>query len=179
MVWTYPASARLLRSTPALLAAGVVGLAGAWLALVAVKASTDSASESAGAWLIVWLLAAASLADTGAYFAGRRFGRRKLAPRVSPGKTWEGALGGALAIVVWSVCGASFFGGAWSIWLVVAAVLFVAAVTGDLFESALKRMRGVKDAGGLLPGHGGVLDRIDSVLAVAPAFALLMRLGWV
>ena len=174
-VWTYPSSLAAFRSTPVVLAAGVFALCGAWLALVALKASTTSHGDATGGWQIIWLLAAAAAADTGAYFAGRRFGRRKLAPHVSPGKTLEGAVGGAFAIVAWGVCGALLFDGDVSQWVLIAAVLFVAAVTGDLFESALKRTRGVKDSGGILPGHGGLLDRIDSVVAVAPVFALLVR----
>lgn len=170
----YPASAPLLRATPIALAGGVVALGGAWLALVVLKAATGSHGDSAGAWQVVWLLAAVALADTGAYFAGRRFGRRKLAPRVSPGKTVEGALGGAVAVLAWSACGAALFDGSVARWLLLGVAVVAAAVIGDLFESAFKRTRGVKDSGGILPGHGGVLDRIDSVLPAAPVFALLI-----
>ena len=121
-----------------------------------------------------WLLAAVALADTGAYFTGRAFGRRKLAPAVSPGKTVEGAVGGAVAVLAWSVCAAALFDGAITRWLLLGVAVFAAAVVGDLFESTLKRVRGVKDSGGILPGHGGILDRIDSVLPAAPVFALLV-----
>ena len=174
VVVLYPASAPLLRATPIALAGGVVALGGAWLALVVLKAATGSHGDSAGAWQIVWILAAVALADTGAYFAGHRFGRRKLAPRVSPGKTVEGALGGAAAVLAWSACAAVWFDGPVVGWLLLGAAVVAAAVVGDLFESAFKRMRGVKDSGGILPGHGGVLDRIDSVLPAAPVFALLI-----
>lgn len=170
----YPASASFLSATPVALAGGVVALGGAWLALVVLKAATGSHGDSVGAWQIVWLLAAVALADTGAYFTGRRLGRRKLAPRVSPGKTVEGALGGAVAVLAWSACAAALFDGEIVRWLVVGAAVFATAVVGDLFESACKRSRGVKDSGGILPGHGGVLDRIDSVLPAAPVFALLV-----
>ena len=174
VVVRYPASAALLRTTPIALTAGVVALGGAWLALVVLKAATGSHGDSAGAWQIAWLLAAVALADTGAYFAGHRFGRRKLAPRVSPGKTVEGMLGGAVAVLAWSACGAALFDGPIVRWLLLGVAVVVAAVVGDLFESAYKRTRGVKDSGGILPGHGGVLDRIDSVLPAAPIFALLI-----
>ena len=112
------------------------------------------------------------MADIGAYFAGRRYGKRKLAPQVSPNKTWEGLLGGAAATLAWGAAAAIAFG-AW-LWLCAAVLVAVAAVFGDLFESVLKRTRGVAESGGILPGHGGLLDRADSVLAAAPAFALLL-----
>lgn len=174
VVVRYPTSAPLLRAAPVTLAGGVVALGGAWLALVVLKAATGSHGDAAGAWHIAWLLAAVALADTGAYFTGRRFGRRKLAPSVSPGKTVEGAVGGAVAVLAWSACAAALFDGAVARWLLLGVAVFAAAVVGDLLESALKRMRGVKDASGILPGHGGVLDRIDSLLPSAPVFALLI-----
>ena len=174
VVACYPASAALFKVTPLALVGGVVALGGAWLALVVLKAATGSHGDSAGAWQIVWLLSAVALADTGAYFTGRRFGRRKLALRVSPGKTVEGALGGAVAVVAWAACAAALFDGSIVHWLLLGVAVVAAAVVGDLFESAYKRSRGVKDSGGILPGHGGVLDRIDSVLPAAPVFALLV-----
>lgn len=160
-----PASAALLRAKPLALAAGVVAIAAAWLALLAIRAA-------AGPGVLAWLLAATSLADIGAYFAGRRFGRRKLAVRVSPNKTWAGLVGGGVACLAWGGAAAFWFGG-WQ-WLLAALAVAAAAVVGDLFESALKRARGVKDSGGILPGHGGLLDRVDSVLAAAPVLALLL-----
>ena len=144
---------------------GVLALAGAWLGLVSLHAID--------AWLIVWALVVAWSVDTGAYFTGRAWGRNRLAPRVSPGKTWEGAAGGVCAGLA-AGCGL-----AWALdlgplpqWAMVAGGLSVVAVFGDLFESAVKRVSGAKDSGTLLPGHGGVLDRIDSTIAVAPVFAL-------
>ena len=173
VVLTYPRSRIVLLSKPAMIAAGAVALPGAWLALV------QTAKAPQGPGLLIWLLAAVAAADVGAYFAGRRFGRRKLAPRISPGKTTEGVIGGAVAILAWGIAGAVYFGAATpslTRWPALVAVLFVASVTGDLFESAFKRARGVKDSGGLLPGHGGVLDRVDSVIAAAPVFAVLAPL---
>ena len=169
VVLTYPRSRLVLLSKSAMIVAGVVALPSAWLALV------QTAKAPQGPGLLIWLLAAAAAADIGAYFAGRRFGRRRLAPQVSPAKTLEGAIGGAFAILAWGVVGAMYFGAEQSLprWLALVAVLFVASVTGDLFESAFKRARGVKDSGSLLPGHGGVLDRVDSVIATAPVFAVL------
>ena len=119
--------------------------------------------------LIIWS------ADIGAFFAGRRFGRRKLAPQISPGKTQEGLLGGLVlamlvAIVVSRTAGILPLAPAWTAAL--AALTALVSAGGDLFKSIHKRTVGLKDSGSLLPGHGGVLDRFDSLLAGAPFFAL-------
>jgi phosphatidate cytidylyltransferase len=125
-------------------------------------------------WLFV-ALAIVWAADSGAYFAGRHFGKRKLAPRISPNKTVEGLLGGVASGLVVALAFAPFAGATLrelpAVGLVaIAAVLF--SVVGDLFESLLKRHVGAKDSGDLIPGHGGILDRIDGVVAALPAFAL-------
>lgn len=121
--------------------------------------------------VLVWL------ADSAAYFVGRLLGKRKLAPSISPGKTWEGAAGGVAAALVWAIiCRGFFDGAAWLPYLSAAALLAAASIVGDLFESAAKRRAGVKDSGALLPGHGGILDRIDSATAVLPLSALLLSL---
>lgn len=135
-----------------------------------------------GAWFVISLLALVWVADIAAYFAGRAFGKRKLAPRVSPGKTIEGAVAGIVAVVLW-VWVSSFWDGSFgqalierlgiALALPAAALLGVISIVGDLFESLLKRRAGRKDSSGLLPGHGGVYDRIDAILPVAP-FALLL-----
>jgi phosphatidate cytidylyltransferase len=118
--------------------------------------------------LLVWI------ADTAAYFVGRAWGKRKLAPAISPGKTWEGALGGAAGALVYAIILGTFIEGLfWVPYLLAAALLAVLSIVGDLFESAAKRQAAVKDSGTLLPGHGGVLDRIDSATAALPAAALL------
>jgi phosphatidate cytidylyltransferase len=111
-------------------------------------------------------------ADVGAYFAGRSLGRRKLAPLVSPGKTWEGVLGGLsmVALVAWG--GAAHFGLPQLAVVVFGCAVGVFSIIGDLTESMFKRAAGLKDSGALLPGHGGLLDRIDSVTAAAPLYAL-------
>lgn len=135
-----------------------------------------------GPWFLVSLLALIWVADIGAYFAGKTFGRRKLAPRVSPGKTWEGALGGIVLATVWvfaSSAWAGSFGHAlslqwsWPVTAMMAAGLAALSILGDLFESLLKRRAGRKDSSGLLPGHGGVFDRVDALLPVAPLAFLL------
>src|SRR5690606_32908688 len=135
---------------------------------------------------LVSLLALIWFADIAAYFSGKALGRHKLAPRVSPGKTWEGALGGVLAATAWVLASSYWpdsFGHVlmqrWSWWLVALIAVFLAAlsIVGDLFESLLKRRAGVKDSSQLLPGHGGVYDRIDALLPVAPIALLLTGAG--
>lgn len=129
--------------------------------------------------LVVILAAGAS--DTGGFYAGSHFGRHKLWPSVSPKKSWEGLLGGmALCIAVTALFGSFGVSRGWHMpalpvwgWLVTGLLLNLAAVTGDLFESAVKRSQEVKNSGSLLPGHGGVLDRIDSLLFVLPVYCLI------
>ncbi|MEE9322104.1 MAG: phosphatidate cytidylyltransferase [Granulosicoccus sp.] len=135
-----------------------------------------SYATDASPWLLLYAFAIIWFMDTGAYFSGRKFGKRKLAPLISPGKTWEGVYGGLLAASLLMV----------TVWLFserfdgMAARMFVAtllaaafSVIGDLFESRIKRAAGMKDSSQLLPGHGGVLDRLDGVLAAMPMFAFV------
>ena len=133
------------------------------------------------------VLALVWIADIGAYFSGKAFGKRKLAPSISPGKSWEGAIGGGIAVLALSaltiVSGASWlqdtfavrlqarFG--WAGALAILIVVVAASVVGDLFESQLKRRAAMKDSSNLLPGHGGVLDRIDALIPVLPLAALI------
>jgi phosphatidate cytidylyltransferase len=155
--------------------AGWIALVGAWVALGALQAHSP--------WLVLAAMAIVWIADTAAYFAGRAFGRHKLAPQVSPGKTWEGVLGALAAVAVYAVAlvplaVAAGYSGVVSplavgVWVALALLLVALSVEGDLFESLLKRNAGVKDSGRLLPGHGGILDRIDALLAAMPAAALL------
>ena len=155
---------------------GVVVLVPAWSALVLLHQRADD-----GPVLLLFLLILIWSADVGAYFAGHRWGANKLAPQVSPGKTREGVYG-AMA--------SALFCGLFLIWwldadmgygllvLLLCLVTMLFSVVGDLFESLLKRRRGIKDSGTLLPGHGGMLDRIDSLTAAAPVFTLgLVLLG--
>lgn len=128
-------------------------------------------------WVLLMLMALVWVADIGAYFAGRRFGKNKLAPSISPGKTWEGVAGGMLGVSIYVLI----------IWYVIpfAALPFILlaawwwtglAVIGDLFESAIKRQAGVKDSGALLPGHGGLLDRIDALTSTLPLATMVILL---
>ncbi len=156
-----------------LLLAGAPWLTGAaWLALVLLHGHGPT-----GPMLVLLLMVLIWSADTAAYFTGRAFGRHKLAPIVSPGKTLEGLAGAlaaaaacGLALAAFGLTGRAGVGAAVALCVVVA----LASVAGDLFESYAKRAAGVKDSGHLLPGHGGALDRIDSLIAAAPVFLL----GW-
>lgn len=176
LIRRYPAVG-VLWSRPWLPAlAGLFVLLPGWSALVALR---ESAQHVALILLLIGLVAAA---DIGAYFAGRRFGRRKLAPSVSPNKTWEGFAGGMLlsAVVALGFVILTGAGGGPTLTLLLKVLLTalsiaIISVVGDLFESMLKRMAGLKDSGRLLPGHGGVLDRIDSIAAALPLFTLALH----
>ena len=132
---------------------------------------------------VLMILGLMWISDTGAYLAGRAFGRRKLAPAISPGKTWEGVAGGAIGCIIYAIIWQSFdaelqarvHGFAWLPYLAGTLLLCALGIVGDLFESGLKRQAGAKDSGKLLPGHGGVLDRIDSATAALPVGLVLMQ----
>ena len=158
------------------LVGGLVLLA-TWLAVVTLQARS--------AKLLLAMMAVVWIADTAAYFIGRRFGRRKLAPAISPSKTWAGVYGALVAVGVYAMLLLPFAAAAGytrplttvavAIWVALAVLLAVISIVGDLFESQLKRQRGVKDSGRLLPGHGGVLDRVDALLAAMPPAALIAQ----
>ena len=143
-----------------------------WLALVPALVALLTVLER-GAGLLLALFALVWGADVFAYFGGKTFGQRRLASRVSPGKTWEGLLSALIGTQLLALGGARLFQHlSVPALLALAAATLLASVVGDLTESLLKRLRGVKDSGTLLPGHGGLLDRIDSLLAAAPVFTL-------
>jgi phosphatidate cytidylyltransferase len=168
LTWVAVAPNRVNRATAAL--AGLFVLIPVWLALVRLHAVAPQ--------LMLFLLLLVVAADIGAYFAGRRFGRNKLAPRVSPGKTWEGVIGGLIAAALMSAIGVWWFHVSAVPFIGLCMIVVIASVVGDLTESLFKRHVGLKDSGSILPGHGGVLDRVDSVTAAAPVFLLgLERLG--
>lgn len=151
--------------------AGALTLIPAWIALVWFH-------QSQPLWVLYLVLLTAT-ADTAAYFTGKRFGRVKLAPSISPGKTREGLLGAVAAIIPFGLLGAWGFGvtpGWWFYFVALCVITALISVAGDLFESLVKREAGAKDSGTLLPGHGGVMDRIDSLTAAAPVF--LIGLLW-
>lgn len=170
MWWLLALALVLTRPRLSRLAIGVFGtlaMPPAWLAAVMLYDR-----DGQGVWWLMLVLVLVWAADVGAYFAGRLFGRHKLAPSVSPGKTWEGFAGGVLLAVLLAVLGSAWLGHLRAGFLGVCALAILASVLGDLTESLLKRQAGIKDSGALLPGHGGVLDRLDSLLAALPVFAL-------
>ena len=151
------------------LAAGVLVLVPAFTALVYLRELSPA--------LLLAIMVAIWISDTAALFTGRRFGRHKLAPEVSPGKTWEGVYGALAAVALYGVATGLLGGTHFVAWTVLLLVLAAAGVVGDLFESQMKRAAGVKDSGKLLPGHGGWLDRIDAQTAALPLAALAFTLG--
>lgn len=172
-VQSYPASALLWGSTPARAAIGLVVLLPTLLSLYALNHMAN------GQWMVIAVVLLVAAADIGAYFAGRKFGKRKLAPRVSPGKTWAGAVGGLFAVALIAAVYGWLSENSVLLTLAVCLPAAAASILGDLLESMFKRHRGIKDSGQLLPGHGGVLDRIDGLLAAAPVFALAVVVsGW-
>ncbi len=172
----YPNSRRLWSRTRSIVGLfGYLTLIPAWVGLLAVRSLNYSDNSLYGGFALLFVLLLVWAADVGAFFAGVRYGRNKLMPAVSPGKTMEGLIGGiALAFVVmmvvshWVQVPADQFNG----YYLTGLVTVVASVFGDLSESMFKRCAGVKDSGSLLPGHGGVLDRIDSLTAALPVFTV-------
>jgi phosphatidate cytidylyltransferase len=176
LVLTYPRTADRWSSLPRSIVVGLLVLLPAWQGLVLLK------QWPLGNWLILAVMVLVWSADIGAYFSGKAFGKRKLAPQVSPGKSWEGFVGGMILCLM-----ITFVVGLVRDWtaretvlaLVGAAIVVAISVVGDLTESMFKRRSGIKDSSNLLPGHGGVMDRIDSLTAAIPVFAVLLwAAGW-
>lgn len=177
-VRSYPDGASMWQAPLIRSVLGLMVLAATWFSVVFLK------TLPGGAWLVVLLIVGVAAADIGAYFFGRCFGRHKLAPAVSPGKTWEGMWGGVLTVMlvtllVWQSLPPSLAHLRMPALLMLGLALAAASVLGDLTVSMIKRACGVKDSSALLPGHGGVLDRIDSICGAAPVFALgLILVGY-
>jgi len=177
LVICYPRGGHLWQNTPVLLLLSVLVLLPAMGALMTLRSLPDYV-----AYMLIFLALVAA-ADIGAFFSGKAFGKLKLAPRVSPNKTWEGFTGGLVSTLVVGMCALSQFPRVHDIAplsLVLAicgiAGLAVFSVVGDLFESMLKRYSGAKDSSWLLPGHGGVLDRLDSITAALPVYVIILYL---
>ncbi|ULJ59565.1 phosphatidate cytidylyltransferase [Wielerella bovis] len=145
-----------------------------WFALVLLRPDSDHAVHLLAVMLLVWL------ADSAAYFAGRAFGKHKLAPVLSPKKSWEGVIGGLLAVWIYVSYargqGWLFAEQSWFVAMFAATILTFVSIGGDLLESWLKRAAGIKDSSNLLPGHGGVFDRVDSLIAVLSVYAAVQIL---
>jgi phosphatidate cytidylyltransferase len=141
-----------------------------FIALARLEVATRGPAH--GPQIVLWLVLLVIAADVGAYSAGHAWGRRKLAPRVSPGKTLEGALGGLVMVALVALAGALYFALPPLTVVAFGCAVGIFSIVGDLTESMFKRAAGLKDSGALLPGHGGLLDRIDSVTAAAPLYAL-------
>jgi phosphatidate cytidylyltransferase len=154
--------------------AGMLVIIPAWAALTGLHAH----GSGGGPKLVLMLLVMVWLADSGAYFAGRQWGRTRLAPLVSPGKTREGVYGGLLASLVFAALAGGFYSHSvkWTLaFMVVSLLAMMFSVVGDLLESLMKRQSGIQDSGHIIPGHGGILDRIDSMVAAVPMFLVGLR----
>ena len=179
LVLTFPRSQGLWAGRDWLKALmGWLTLLPAWSAIVFVRGLEYPQAEFTGAWLLFGLLGLVWAADIGGYIVGKPFGKTKLLPKVSPGKTLEGMLGGMVMVLL--LVSAVGYWQDWPdqilYWYLAAVILTALSVFGDLTESMFKRAAGKKDSGAFLPGHGGILDRIDSLTATAPLYALLLAL---
>ena len=177
VVWilTYPKHSARWSALWAKFFIGLLVLIPAWLAVVGLHEYSAK-----GPYLVLYLLSLIWMADTGAYFGGRRWGKRKLAVSVSPGKSWEGVISALAVTTVYAIVAAELFslpGNQWPAFIVLSLVAVAFSIVGDLSESMFKRDANMKDSGALLPGHGGVLDRIDSITAAAPVFIIGLWLG--
>lgn len=179
LVLVYPKHQKLYQNALIKLIFALATLAPFFVSVLALRSYNYEISQIQGSWLLLYVLIIVWGADSGAYFVGRSFGKHKLAPKVSPNKTWEGLIGGFITSILIALLFvtitpkqimptemtlAYFIG--------LSVLTFIASVMGDLFESLLKREASIKDSSNLLPGHGGILDRIDSLTAAVPVFTL-------
>lgn len=174
LVFIYPRGKRIWQHQPLVKAIfGYLTLIPAWVALITLREFQYTESSSTGAWMALFVFGLVWAADIGAYFAGKKFGSHKLMPSVSPGKTIEGLIGGIIAValltmsVLWSYEIELI---KWPVLVLASILIGVISAFGDLSESMLKRDAGMKDSGTIFPGHGGLLDRIDSLTAAMPVF---------
>jgi phosphatidate cytidylyltransferase len=169
------AAERSSASTALKLLAGLLVVVPAWCAVVALHGGRVAQAPPHSAWWVIFFACIVVAGDSGAYFAGTRFGGRKLAPSISPGKTWAGVYGALVCVAVIGLAGGwiAHASSALLLGVILLALVTVAfSMVGDLFESLIKRHAGVKDSGALFPGHGGVFDRMDSIVAALPVFVL-------
>lgn len=179
LVLFYPSSASFWRnSRPLRVIFGLLTIVPFFWGMLALRQYHYESDHFAGAWWLLYLMFLVWGADSGAYMFGKLFGKHKLAPRVSPGKTWEGFAGGLLtsALICWLFSEFAPLHVPLTTLLICSIAAALASVLGDLTESMFKREAGIKDSGNLIPGHGGILDRIDSLTAAVPVFACLLLL---
>lgn len=179
LVLFYPHSAAFWRgSRPLRLIFGLLTIVPFFWGMLALRQYHYESDHFAGAWWLLYVMLLVWGADSGAYMFGKLFGKHKLAPKVSPGKTWEGFAGGLLtsALISWLFSVFAPLQVSLSTLLICSIVAALASALGDLTESMFKREAGIKDSGNLIPGHGGILDRIDSLTAAVPVFACLLLL---
>lgn len=175
LVFAYPGFNKIRSNRVFEIIIGLLVIVPCWLAIIELRTSLDQ-----GAYLVIFLVGLIAVTDSSAYFGGKKWGARKLAPQVSPGKTWEGVMSGLTGAALFSfVCAwyFEFLNDQWSvvvIFVLVSIVTAMVSVLGDLAESMFKRQVGLKDSGSILPGHGGILDRIDSLTAAAPLFVVCL-----
>lgn len=177
LVIFYPKSASFWRGSRILrLAFGLLTIVPFFWGMVALRQYGYAENHHTGAWWLLYVMLLVWGADSGAYLFGKLFGKHKLAPKVSPGKTWEGVIGGLVtsALISWLFGRYAPLNVVPVTLLVCSVIAALASVLGDLTESMFKREAGIKDSGNLIPGHGGILDRIDSLTAAVPVFACLM-----
>lgn len=183
LVRSYPGGSDRWGSMSVRAVMGVLVLVPAWVGLNHLRAGGFQFGNTDNNLLVIlYVFCIVWVADIGAYFAGRAFGKAKLAPSVSPGKSWAGVWGGLVAVGVFALIASVFVSASvveTTLLVIASLATGMVSVLGDLLESMLKRFRGIKDSSGLLPGHGGIMDRIDSLTAAAPVFALIItQLGW-
>ncbi|GAA3896067.1 phosphatidate cytidylyltransferase [Gibbsiella dentisursi] len=179
LVLFYPGSAGVWRNSRSLrLVFGLLTIVPFFWGMLALRQYDYAQNPFTGAWWLLYVMLLVWGADSGAYMFGKLFGKHKLAPKVSPGKTWEGLIGGLVtsAVISWLFGRYAPLSVVPVTLLVCSVVAALASVLGDLTESMFKREAGIKDSGSLIPGHGGILDRIDSLTAAVPVFACLMLL---
>lgn len=179
LVLFYPGSAALWRnSRPIRLLFGLLTIVPFFWGMLALRQFGYEQNHFTGAWWLLYVMLLVWGADSGAYMFGKLFGKHKLAPKVSPGKTWEGLIGGLVtsALISWLFGRYAPLNVVPATLLICSVIAALASVLGDLTESMFKREAGIKDSGHLIPGHGGILDRIDSLTAAVPVFACLMLL---
>lgn len=179
LVLFYPGSAALWRnSRPLRLVFGLLTIVPFFWGMLALRQFGYEENHFTGAWWLLYVMLLVWGADSGAYMFGKLFGKHKLAPKVSPGKTWEGLIGGLVtsALISWLFGRYAPLNVVPMTLLACSVIAALASVLGDLTESMFKREAGIKDSGHLIPGHGGILDRIDSLTAAVPVFACLMLL---